>query len=759
VSSTIVGFEDVREETRRAIDGLGFAESWLFEFHGTASGGTSEEQYLAYAATCDVFCILVGDSVGPGTIAEYQVAVADNPHKVLPFIYGPSGPSSEALRRELRRKHRYKRVDSVSRIPEVVAQAVGDFLLSGRIAKSGLSMALDARTKLRRSQLGVPDGFDFDVHVASELNVAIDPSALLVPAARSVLRGRAGSGKSDMASKALTAATGADDRLPVLVDVAPGSLEDWVADAFHAVRFAPGPELVRQYMRDGRLAIAIDGIDDLSPEERIRGAREIDRAARRYPRLGLLVASRLTALSLSEQFIPYSMQPLDDTRLEALFAARDPGGLDSSVGTRMLELARLPFWATLIARFGSGTTRALELIEKLVETRIAFASHGDAQQGMRLRSALRALAYAMRPGYRIGLDTALGLLTAWLMSDSGRARQGDWSADRLVELARERGLLHLEGQDVSFPHQLIAAFLAAEHLVSGLGEADVPGDHATDDDLLAFAAALSSQNESLHFELLRELDIFQLAQLLRLGVRHRSSDVASGTMALASVFAHLDQLTSAWEAPDAHLSALESAGYYCFIVGRQGPSTGLTRGLSINEWLAGCPSATITCWRGNPFERLSPVELAGSTILNNFKSRWLGMPGQPSPPHGHDGAAITSRSTLHAELLSFVRRTRDARARLLHDVGLAGDWLEGISGEPRVRVSRERDAAYYVVEWGADSAVVEEVEGQVLGHGVERIVADPDAVAYADLQRDLEARLGSAMFSQAVRTPSSPWSL
>jgi hypothetical protein len=50
-------------------------------------------------------------------------------------------------------------------------------------------------------------------------------------------------------------------------------------------------------------------------------------------------------------------------------------------------------------------------------------------------------------------------------------------------------------------------------------------------------------------------------------------------------------------------------------------------------------------------------------------------------------------------------------------------------------------------------------DGEILGVSIDRSVADPDAAAYADLQKDLESSLGSAISTQAIRRPSAPWAL
>jgi len=162
VSSAIDGLEDLRERVYEEIRALHLADAWLFEFHAVAAGSPPEDQYLAAARSCDVFVLLVGDEARPGTIAEYEVAVADNPAKVLPFVYGAATASSAELRARLRDSHAYKRLRSLEELSGVVAGAVGAYLETGSIARPGLLTRLEERRATGRVFLGLPAGFGFE---------------------------------------------------------------------------------------------------------------------------------------------------------------------------------------------------------------------------------------------------------------------------------------------------------------------------------------------------------------------------------------------------------------------------------------------------------------------------------------------------------------------------------------------------------------------------------------------------------------------
>ncbi|MGO9205813.1 MAG: hypothetical protein ACLQBX_06450, partial [Candidatus Limnocylindrales bacterium] len=67
---------------------------------------------------------------------------------------------------------------------------------------------------------------------------------------------------------------------------------------------------------------------------------------------------------------------------------------------------------------------------------------------------------------------------------------------------------------------------------------------------------------------------------------------------------------------------------------------------------------------------------------------------------------------------------------------------------------------FFTVEWGLEHRRIEVLaDAEPLGRSLDSMLADPAAVAYVDLQRDLEERLGSAISTQAIRTPKPAWTL
>ena len=761
VSSSIRGLERSRDAIRREIEALKLADVWLFEFHGVASGSSAAHQYLQIARECDVSIVIVGDDVGLGTRDEYEVAIADNPNKVLPFLFGDAGPGSEAFRERLRR-HRFRAVKDVDALPAAIGAAVHDYLTTGEIVRPALIESVKFRRSARRQFLGLPDGFAFRMALKDEEGTSLADTALAVPAARYVVSGPPGSGKTDLASGALVEAADGNGLLPLLLAASGQTpIEDWISEAFESVRFAPGPKLIDQYLRDGRVALAIDGIDDLGPDDRRAAFQEVARASRRYPRASVLLLSRLPHPPLPSGFRHGAVQPLTNPQLDALFATDGDLGIHTyGLDPRLLDLVRLPFWAALVVRYGGTAASALDLLDSVVGHRLADRNLEDTQGLVRIRAMLGALAFAIRPSDRVVLSEALELIAQWLDSDSGRRRFGGASADGLLEQGRRTGIVNLEGLHLRFPHPLVAAYLAAEHVVA---ERRTP-EASADDGLFAFVAALSHEDaRGLAPEILARCSIFAVATFLRLvGEVSRPSNAHDDLARLDASYRKMAPLIRA--DPAEHLSVLMTGGYTCFRTTQEVDGPQLVKDVPPQAWVAPPISGqtTATCWRGNPLERATPEQLAAQLILNGFKRAWerLRPEGDAFGPPERQLAEMISDPAMSDRLIAFALRGRETRRRLLGEIGLTASHLDNTPGEPHITVRVTTDSAYFTVEWDADSPVVERLEdGEILGVSIDQSVADPDAAAYADLQKDLESSLGSAISTQAIRRPSAPWAL
>lgn len=204
--------------------------------------------------------------------------------------------------------------------------------------------------------------------------------------------------------------------------------------------------------------------------------------------------------------------------------------------------------------------------------------------------------------------------------------------------------------------------------------------------------------------------------------------------------------------------------YLCVSVRPGGETPNIARNVSFVDWLREVDSsdATFTCWK-HPFERFTPEALAAQLATVSFKTAWRSLRpgGHEFAPPNSDLRPVIADSRLEENALAFVLRVREERVGLLDRLALRGSRLDVTLGQPSILLHvRAEDQAYLEITWGANAAKVERVDDDKwIGRSVSMLLADPRAVAYADLEDDIEAGLGSLVFSQANRRPVEPWSM
>jgi hypothetical protein len=759
LSSSIRGMESVRVRIREAVEALGLVESWLFEFHGPAAGGSAASQYLQYARACDVYVMVVGDEVRQGTLDEYSIALSDRPEKIMAFLVGADG-HTEDFRSSLRR-HRYLRVSRIEDVPKAVADSIVEFVRTGEIVRRSLLADLRDRLAAVRSFLGLPADFDFQTSIVDTDRALVTNDSLLEPDARSLITGSPGAGKTDRVLTALMSEREGFSPLPVLVQAdSTGSVLAWIQAAFYSVKFNPGPKLVSQLLRDGRLAVAIDGVDELSSENYANAFGSIQRYASQYARSPFVVLSRFASTSSLPGFRRLTIVPLTDAQIDGLLQRLGEGAVTThTLSTNTLDLARLPFWCALIAGVGPRGSSPIGLLNALVGRRLDEEAAGLAATQTRI--ALAYLAFLSSPGDRIAVSEAVDGLSAWLRSDEGRTSLGSRAAGSYIEAGRRAGILIRESGQLAFPHPMFAAFLAAEHCVRFRA---LPA--SLDDDAAAYIAALASRvDPALARQSLAHGSIFAVARYAGLS-RSITPDVsqAENVARLNAMVHHLADKTLGGIPSRCHVSAVVSGDYFCVSVRPGDDAPTVTRIVSFSDWLreTGMPEAAFSCWK-DPFAQFAPEAMAAQIATAAFKAAWRDLRpiGHEFAPPNSDMRPVVSDPDLDQRALAFVLRVRDERLALLDRLGLRGSRLDVTPGQPsiRLRVSTE-EQAYMEVTWGANAATIERIQdGDRIGHSVSMLLADPSAVAYADLEDDIEAHLGSLVFSQANRRPVEPWSM
>lgn len=749
--------EEKRERVRLAIESLDLAESWLFEYSASAAGIGPSDQYLQSARDSDVFVLLVGDEVRDGTRREYDVAYDDNPSKVLAFFVGQGGHDVRALRDQIRARHTTIPVATVDLLPGAVADAVRRYVESGDIVRPGLTERVTATRTARRDSLGLPAGFEWERSLIRSSQL---PSGLLDGEAHTFLIGEAGSGKTDAALGALShIANGRPPRLPLLLQARPEALsvESLIDDALMAVRFTAGDTLIRQYLADGRVALVIDGIDELDPDLADELMRSVVDAADRYPRTAMLLVRRSLDGGPPTGWAQAELAPLGPNELNSLFSAfgYQEEHQAQSLPRDLMDLVRLPFWAILVAQFGRVAKSGLSLLEALCESRITEGLVGNPMRQQILRDGIGALALGTLPAADASLDQALSDLSGWLERPDTRQRYESRTAESVIDDARQAGLVSIDLQRVKFVHPLVATFLAAR-AVALSGQLD--SAPAQTPDFAAMAAALMAEDR--HDDavaLLKDGGIFAASKAVRLSGQ-RSGSVRDDDLVLFDAIYRSLAESLVGQSIDGAWQRIALDGYHCLRIGAETEAQ-QAEIVDLRDWgwtVGG--EADYYCWPEDPFVERTPLLLAATLIVIAFKQRLIDVrpTGDPYGPMGKtsDDHLPLTEAKSQAVIEHVVAQGR-ARSDLLDAIGLRGSVLDTTVGSPTVTIYSDSHGTWYSAEWGGDAPSVRESDDEPThARSVGELKADPAAVAYRELVSDVEARLGSQLSTLAVRHPS-----
>ena len=127
ISSVIVGMEAERQAAQDAVQAIPVTRPWLFEY-SPASSLPLAESYLSKVRTCDIFVLLLGDTVtDPVKLEVETVQGVDKP--MLVFLDASAPQPVVDYARSLGVK--YATFDSPERLAAQVAEAMGDELITG----------------------------------------------------------------------------------------------------------------------------------------------------------------------------------------------------------------------------------------------------------------------------------------------------------------------------------------------------------------------------------------------------------------------------------------------------------------------------------------------------------------------------------------------------------------------------------------------------------------------------------------------------
>jgi hypothetical protein len=774
VSSAIVGLEEVRQRIHERVTSLGVAEDWLFEIHATSGGEPAEVQYVDIARSCDLMLLIVGDRRSRATEDEYREAFTDNPDKILPVYLGPKNNDVGAFRTLIDSRHSRVQVASEGELIEQAVAGIARAARNGRVIITAIRDDFAQRLAGLDRLLDVSPPRVYPPFLSVGLS-EVNHATAMADSPQLAIVGVGGSGKTYGAlvelyrlSYARTEPDTPGGRKRTQLDlviplylragVEAHTVDLLIERAFSAARFFPGPELTREYAREGRLALAVDGYDDLPAAARTELLQSIEGWSQAYPRCRVMVLARQLPDGVLQMFGQASPAPLSEAQIVELFQANGQGirGM-IDVPPELADLVGWPFWASAIARFGLEVKSGLDLLQRTIRHRVGLATPGEAVRAQKAEAALGELARASYPEIVISQPDSVARLDTWQSVGAG-ARFEPEPAERLLELLRSTGLVNREGDAVAFVHPLITATLAAQTLA-----ADPPIDkyRLVDDELSAFTAALlgdEAYNDLV--EILAARDIFFLARVVRLSpVAGRDTDLEADLSRYEHALRRLADLAGPIAGRPLSELHVAAAAEETWLALRFVDGDSCVAG-TYAEFLSLPGPEEVCLWQGTPFSTRTPERVAAAEVLWRFKREFDALTRTEPRFPGENGEPLPRGSALETAVIERARNVRNEEQLLRDEAGLgATQALPRLDGEPKVTVQSESYGAFVSVEWGFDGAEVhfeadaksDRAQGQIRSFLNGSALDD----AKGQLRRRAEREIGSNMGSGAWNRPSA----
>lgn len=763
VSSSMREFEEVRGELEARLTEIGGVESWFFEFHAVASGAPPEVQYLDYARSCDLFVLVLGRSESVATMAEYRAAFEDNPQKILPFYFGPTSPEIQPFRDLVDQRHSRVLATKTDQLLGSIVAAVDEAVALGTPVVNELCVDLERRIHHLENfvQLLVQLTFVPLVDVRDQEAQLLASVAMLDE--NFVLTGPGGSGKTFASIvQLLKWARSQPQRLPLYLraDAEEANATSLIKRGLGAMRFYPGDDLVERYGREGRLLLVFDGVDELSDDLRGAYLDSVERFAARFPRCKMLFLTRRLPDERLASFEKLRMSPLSqDAILDFLEVQGYPPLGQWDIPAEIRDLVAWPLWIQMFAKFGAEAGSALSLLQRLVDYRL---QRWKATEGLRLktRQVLSELALSARPGVVISRSEATERLAEWSLSPTTTARFNVEPAEKMIDSALATGLVEAEGQALIFIHPLIGTYIAAE---GGASRSSVPELSATDRELAAFLAPMLDEARAEDFvAVLCQHDIFTLARTLRLTrPKPRRSNIEGDIARFDRAFSALAGLAGFADTLEG-TTTLALLGGPWIAVGRVvGDCPRVATVKSAEHQLDTLFPTGFVYWDANPFNTRSPELVAAAEVLAKFKERFVAM--RPlGDPHGDYRevdveAEVRAPEALENRVFAFLDAYNLAKRRFAAAVSLSNNKLVALGErEPIATLFVHGESSRVRVDWGQEQRtfVIHQEDPDYRGYPLQTILdADPDAVAYDELKKEVEREIGSSIRSQAWSKP------
>jgi hypothetical protein len=753
LSSTIGELAKLRADVGRRVEEAGMATAWRFEVHAVAAGSPPEEQYLGIATMCDLYIVIVASQQSDATEAEYQSAYADNPDKILAFFVGDGTPAVAEFRALIESRHTRVQRPTADALVEPITNAILEAVSTGRLVGPSLLHGLDQRIDRARTAIA-PVPLLLEPRISADGNER-RAREMIDLGQRIALFGIGGSGKTLTATISGRRASAHNRALPIYAIAAENQTDpiELVRHRLDAARFRASVDLVESWSAEGRIMLIVDGAEGLTAVTRRRLMSAVSAWAERFPRCGVVVCARRFSPLELPGFARIEAAPLGAAQMRDLTESLGFVGGALHFSDQVRDLAMWPMWTTALIVYGTESRTGLELLQRLVDTRLQSAGMTSPVEVAELRAVAGFIANRLWPATETTASWALERIRQWRAEVPSAATFEPRTPEDILQRLGDAALLEV-GADIAFPHRLISTILAAEYAVS-----DPASANSSDEELAPFVAALADDGK--HLELIQELlenhDIFVLARFLRLSPSQaRLVDWDTDVTRLANAFrlwspsveeldVAFDDRWIAWRT--AHASRVWHAGLGSF-----------------DEWSAESDEV-IEFWPSSPFKDHTPEFVAAVYILARFRKRVLelypGGEGGPTVTPDELRALLRDEETLKIAVVEVLRRRRDFYRDLVAELDLENvRALEPPQGEPMVTIWKSKATEPTVnVVWNGRIPEVEVVttapgarEGWT-GLLADLLRQDDRTDAYADLERRIEAALGCRLGAQSWSRP------
>jgi hypothetical protein len=777
ISSAISGLTELRERIAERLQAMALAEQWLFEIHATAAGEPAEAHYLDIARSCDVMVVIVGDRRTTGTEDEYHEAFRDNPDKILPFFLGDGSDEVNDFRDLLEQpdRHLRKKVANEDEMVDAVCDAIEQTVRTGRLITGSIRTGLAARLEALDRLIGLDPPRSYLPALAEGAGAAtwsqawprLNPMAVVSPGgagktygALVALHQLASVTRLPLRERPVNDKTALDIVIPLYLRATADehTMPGMIARAFASARFFPGDDLAAQYAMEGRLAVVVDGHDDLVASAREELLRSVVEWQATYPRCRLAVLARGLSQAQLPNWHVVGSAPLSDAHVQEIFECEgQPLRGMHDVPAELKDIVIWPFWCAALARHGLAASSGLALLRLVISERLN--KNAEALRAAKVRAGLGAIALETHPAVEVSVSDAVDILLRWQDSDGVRQRFDVEPAEALLEAIRHSGLVQAEGERIVFLHPLLASVLGAESAQAH------PGDQRlrASPELAVFTAALlgDSQHEQL-LDLLAHGDVFFAARVLRLSTpTARASEVEADLGRYQTALRSLASVAGpdvAQELPSIGAVAAQGDGWTALT---HVPNTEGTVVASYEEVMAAAEAREVVVWEDGPFTTRLPEHLAVAEALLRFKRGFDELTRSeievktPAPP------APANPDQLRQRVLAHVRAVAQAERDLRERAGLAGSpSLPTLDGEPHLEISSSHGGRWIEETWGHEKAEVT-IRGewdpkQAPWDGVaEFLDADAGDAARNRLRKTVEKEIGSNLGSASWNRPTA----